>query len=97
LNLDKQSAAQVAARLSGWCAELKRRTGLSKQLLAGPPKPAEFPHHPGANVAVLTGAFEGFRGVIVQLETADVAKVVIEVFGRETIVDLPLSQLQILP
>ena len=55
----------------------------------------EVDYSVGDNVVVTTGSFEGFRGVVSSIDLeAQTVEVVVSMFGRETPVSLPISQIK---
>jgi transcriptional antiterminator NusG len=58
-------------------------------------KTVEVDYSVGDNVVVTTGSFEGFTGVVSSIDLeAQTAEVVVSMFGRETPVSLPISQIK---
>jgi len=55
----------------------------------------EVDYSVGDNVVVTTGSFEGFTGVVSSIDLeAQTVEVVVSMFGRETPVSLPISQIK---
>ena len=55
----------------------------------------EVDYSVGDNVVVTTGSFEGFTGVVSSIDLeAQTVEVVVSMFGRETRVSLPISQIK---
>ncbi|WP_420104137.1 transcription termination/antitermination protein NusG [Bosea sp. (in: a-proteobacteria)] len=58
-----------------------------------PPKPA-FPFAPGDAVVVLDGPFASFQATVVEALGRDYAKVLVDIFGRPTAVQLEVGQIE---
>lgn len=58
-----------------------------------PPKPA-FPYAPGERVMVIDGPFDGFMASVVEALGREHAKVLVDIFGRATAVQLEVGQIE---
>jgi transcription antitermination factor NusG len=58
-----------------------------------PPKP-DFPFNPGERVMVIDGPFASFQATVVAALGRDQAEVLVDIFGRATVVHLEIGQIE---
>lgn len=96
-----EGVVAVVSNAAGWCkvpgaaiAAVARYQGDEARPVPPPrPKPVK-PIEPGARVRIIDGPFTNFQATVIDMISEDAAKVLIDIFGRQTQAEMEIAHVE---